>query len=176
MLIVGLLLVWLGGSGMLGERFPNSSCARAVNWAGMLFLVWMCLAFFGRHGSSGSRLSREDGFIFLTAVCAGLIVHFANPPLAVSLLGALGALQFLGVGLIRGRLYHVAAAGWLVAALAARWLIAWSGTQLPYAPLGLIGGIGTAIQGTWELARSLRQRAAGTPPQFASTPRPAGAS
>jgi hypothetical protein len=121
-------------------------------------------------------LSRLDGFLVLTAVCGGLIFHFAKTPLGVSLVGAIAAYQFLGAGWIRGRNYYLAAAGWLLAGFAAPPLIAWSGTQVPYAPLGVIGGTATAIQGLWELARALRLRAAGAPPQFASTPHPAGTS
>ncbi|HMD71411.1 MAG TPA: hypothetical protein VKF41_08710 [Bryobacteraceae bacterium] len=179
MLMVGLALVWLGGFGMLAERFPHSAWVGALFWAGVGFLIWYLFVpwlFSNHRGAEAGRGSGgEDGLTFLAAVCAGLVVHFWKPPLTVSLLGVLGAILFLGVGRIRGRRYYVAAAGWLLAALAAPRLPAWSGTQLPYAPLGLIGGFGTALQGGWELAGSLRLRATAAA-QLASTPGPAGTS
>jgi hypothetical protein len=57
---------------------------------------------------------------------------------------------------MRQRRYYVAATGWCLAGIAVPMLVARPDMNLQFSALFFLGGIGTALQGAWELTRSLR--------------------
>ena len=74
------------------------------------------------------------------------------------LTGILFAVLFLGRGWIRRRPYYATAAGWCVAGLAVPTFFAGLNQHPQYTLFLFLGGIGTILQGTWELIHSMRLR------------------
>jgi hypothetical protein len=176
MLMIGLLLALMAGQSLLTARFPHSPWDRPLRWADLLFLIWLLLIAWVTFDEERPplRFSKKARLFLLWFLSLCLAGWLLKPHSAIALRGILFALAALGLGWIRGRRYYVAAAGWFLAGLAGLYFFAWPDRQAE-SLFNFIGGIGMALQGGWEMSRSLRLRAAGLP-QFASTSPPAGTS
>ncbi|MGA2041257.1 MAG: hypothetical protein ABSH42_18410 [Bryobacteraceae bacterium] len=157
---MGLFLAVSDGQKLLAARFPHSPWNRALLPLDLLFLIWMLFAFWlwlsTRDFGASSHLSGEDALTFALAVCAGLAVWLAKAPWATGIMGVCFSIAFLGVGLARRRRYYVAATGWCIAGFAVPRFFTWPDLDMQLSALFFLGGIATALQGAWELVRSLR--------------------
>ena len=83
MLMFGLLMASIDGQKLLSARFPHSPWNRALVPLDLVFLIWMTYVLWLSLSDVGakSRLSREDALAFVLAVCVGLVVWLAKPPL-----------------------------------------------------------------------------------------------
>lgn len=152
---MGLFFSALGGQSLVSERWPASHWLIPLNIAA--YCGWLWLALRGPElldvSSRDPKQERGDMLGCMGFIIVGVLIVLSSYAWAVGIGGVAMAALFWSVGQVRGRVFIVAAAGWLVGDyLALR--THWPGNQRFFL-MWVIGGLGIALQGILEIRHNI---------------------